>query len=300
MIVLNQVTKSFYPGNYGVFDLNLVIKSGEAVVVTGKSGAGKTTIMKLITGEYLPDKGEIYFDKQLVNQIKSSQVHRLRRKIGVIFQDFLLLPEMTVWENIALPLFVAGGKNEEIHKRVSDLLTLLDLDDKQKLFPSQLSGGEAGRVAIARALALGPEVIFADEPTGNLDHQTSTDISRILKKINSLGTTLMLATHDPVVIDIFHDKRLLEIEAGHLVGDSQPTDFDQAMLELKTTPSKAPSRLLTTFWQKIFRRAKRKPAVIEKKKSSKKKVSQKTKHKKTEPVNKKIRKVKQTKEEKKK
>ena len=279
MIVLNRVTKSFYPGGYGLFDLSLAINTGEALVVTGKTGAGKTTLMKLITKEYLPDKGEIYFDKQLINKIKLADIHQLRRKIGVIFQDFLLLPELTAWENIALPLFVTGTKNDEIKKRVNDLLKLLDLNDKQNLFPSQLSGGEAGRVSIARALALGPEVIFADEPTGNLDSQTSANIGHILKKINSLGTTLILATHDPIVIDIFSDKRRIKIEAGRLISDSQPNNFDQALTNLVQTNRKAHSRLLATFWQRIFKRPKKKKKFVQQTKTVEKKSKRGNKHK---------------------
>ncbi len=233
MLLFNHVTKSFYPGSYGVFDFNFLIKAHEAVVFTGKSGAGKTTIMKLLIKEYLPTEGEIYLDGQAYSKIKPSKTHLLRRKIGVVFQDFLLINEMTVAENIALPLEVAGIKKKETQKRVQDLIKLVELEEKTNLFPSQLSGGEAGRVSIARTLALAPEVIFADEPTGNLDPKTSLEIAKVLKKINELGTTLLLATHDPIIVDVFKDDRIIKLEKGKIVADSKPHDVDKVLSQFK-------------------------------------------------------------------
>ena len=264
MIIFNHVTKSFYPGNYGVFDLNFLIKDHEAVVFTGKSGAGKTTIMKLLIKEYVPTEGEIYLDGEPYSQIKPSKIHLLRRKIGVVFQDFLLINEMTVAENIALPLEVAGVKKKEAQKRVSDLIKLVELEEKANLFPSQLSGGEAGRVGIARTLALAPEFIFADEPTGNLDPKTSLEIAKVLKKINELGTTLLLATHDPVIVDVFKNDRIIKLEKGRVITDSKPHDVEAALSQLKTPKRRG-------FLQRLFAK-KPKPKQPEEKTREKQKV----------------------------
>lgn len=221
MIIFDQVTKQFAPDSYGVHDVSFQIEPGEFVLLTGKSGAGKTTLMRLLTKEYTPTEGTIVFEDADLNDISYGSVHLLRRKIGVVFQDYRLLPELNVWENIALPLSIVGQPQSEIEERVTDLLRLIGLADKAALFPSQLSGGEAQRVSIARALANGPSVIFADEPTGNLDKETSESIGRLLKKINELGTTILFATHDQSVLDLFKDDRLLHMEQGKLVKDSR-------------------------------------------------------------------------------
>ncbi len=217
-----------------MFELNFLIETGEAVVLTGKSGAGKTTIMKLITREYMPEAGEIYLDELIYSQLSKDQNHLLKRRVGVVYQDFLLINELTTWENIALPLEVVGKSYHETRKRVDDLIRLVGLEGKEGLFPSQLSGGEAGRVSIARALALAPEVIFADEPTGNLDPQTSLEIAQILKKINRLGTTLILATHDPIIVDLFKEDRVIHLDKGTITSDSKPKDLTLALDKLKT------------------------------------------------------------------
>ena len=247
MIIFDKVTKSFYPGDCGVFDLNFLIETGDAVVLTGKSGAGKTTIMKLLIREYQPESGEIYLDDQVYSQVGSDQTHFIRRKVGVVFQDFLLINELTAWENIALPLEVTGKSKSEIKKRVGDLIKLVGLKNKENLFPNQLSGGEAGRVGIARALALAPEVIFADEPTGNLDPKTSLDIAKILKKINQLGTTLILATHDPIIVDLFANDRIIKLENGRIVADSKPKDPNPILEKIKAKTKKKPG-----FFARLF------------------------------------------------
>ena len=234
MIIFEKVTRSFYPGDCGVFELDFLIETGEAVVLTGKSGAGKTTIMKLISREYTPETGEIYLDELVYSQLPKSQNYLLKRRVGVVYQDFLLINELTTWENIALPLEVVGKSYKEIRKRVDDLIRLVGLEGKEGLFPSQLSGGEAGRVGIARALALAPEVIFADEPTGNLDPQTSLEIAQILKKINRLGTTLILATHDPIIVDLFKEDRVIHLDKGRITSDSKPKDLASVLDKLKT------------------------------------------------------------------
>lgn len=219
MINFNSVTKAFGDDLIALQNITFTIEPGELLVITGPSGSGKTTLMRLLTKEYEPTEGEILFNGQPLSDIRRSKVHQLRRQIGVVFQDYKLLPELNVWENIALPLYIIGQKQTEIEERVSDLLRLISLDDKPFLFPSQLSGGEAQRVSIARALATGPSVIFADEPTGNLDAQTSTSIARLLQKINKLGTTVLIATHDLGVLDLLGKERHIRLERGELVKD---------------------------------------------------------------------------------
>lgn len=220
IILFETVTKEFTPESYGVRDVSFSVDPGEMIFITGHSGSGKTTLMKLLTREYIPTEGEIYFQDEPLSDYSKQSVHNLRRRIGVVFQDYQLVPEMNVWENIALPLYVAGKKEAEIEQRVTDLLNLIKLPEKADQFPSQLSGGEAQRVSIARALAVGPEVIFADEPTGNLDPDTSLAIARLLKKINELGTTIMIATHDQDVLKGHADSRHIVLEKGKIVSDS--------------------------------------------------------------------------------
>jgi cell division transport system ATP-binding protein len=220
MITFSNVSKVFFNGQYGLKDISFSIDPGEFVLLTGQTGSGKTTIMRLLTKEYLPTGGEITFDSTPLSKIKKSQVHHLRRRIGVVFQDYKLLPEYNVWENISLPLLIVGKKNDEVEKRVTDLLKLIHLEDKADLFPNELSGGEAQRVSIARALATAPPVLFADEPTGNLDPETSKNIVRLLKKINEMGTTILLATHDVIVFEALKDIRNLVLENGELKKDS--------------------------------------------------------------------------------
>ncbi len=219
MLTFDQVTKQFTAESFGVSDISFEIGPGEFVFVTGPSGSGKTTLMRLLTKEYTPTTGDIIFENLTVNNLRSSQVHQLRRKIGVVFQDYRLLSELNVWENVALPLYIIGKKQVEIEERVTDLLKLVELTDKALLFPSQLSGGEAQRISIARALATGPSIIFADEPTGNLDAENSMRIAKLLHKINELGTTILFATHDGDVLAEFKNSRILHLEKGKLIKD---------------------------------------------------------------------------------
>ncbi|MDA1079395.1 MAG: cell division ATP-binding protein FtsE [bacterium] len=220
MIRFQDVSKEFSPNNFGLKQVSFAVDSGEFVFITGPSGSGKTTLMRLIIREYTPTSGQIsLFDEELSN-MPQKKVTELRRKVGVVFQDYKLLPELNVWENIALPLEIAGQPQAEIESRVTDLLKLIGLVEKPYLFPSQLSGGESQRVGIARALALGPDLIFADEPTGNLDSDNTTAIVELLKKINQLGTTILFATHN---LDLTKsDKtRILNLDSGTLVHDSK-------------------------------------------------------------------------------
>lgn len=212
MIVFSSVSKFFADQPTAIVDFDLEIKPGELVVITGPSGAGKTTLMKLLIREYSPSKGSISFEDKPLEELKAKEIPELRRKIGVVFQDYKLIEDMNVWENIALPLYIAGKKESEIESRVTDLLNLVGLTDRAFHFPRQLSGGEAQRISIARALATAPRVIFADEPTGNLDSAASRKITRLLKKINELGTTILFATHDDLVLEELAGSRIVHLE----------------------------------------------------------------------------------------
>ncbi len=220
MITFAGVTKQYGPEDFALQDISFEVEPGELVFITGASGSGKTTLMRLLTIETLPTAGDITFSDTLLSSISPRTVHTHRRKIGVVFQDYRLLPELNVWENIALPLFVSGKSNAEVEERVTDLLRLVQLAPKAALFPSQLSGGEAQRISIARALATGPEVIFADEPTGNLDAETAKHIADLLVKINNLGTTVLFATHDHDFLEQFPKHHRLHLEDGALVIDT--------------------------------------------------------------------------------
>jgi cell division transport system ATP-binding protein len=212
MIVFSEVTKSFGDSKTAINKFSYEINEGDFVVITGPSGAGKTTLMKLLIKEYEPSEGKIVFDGQEIGLLKDSDIPDLRRKIAVVFQDYKLISDMNVWENIALPMYIAGKSQNEIETRVTDLLNLVELADKALYFPRQLSGGEAQRIGIARALATSPKIIFADEPTGNLDAAAALRITRLLKKINELGTTLLFATHNDMVLKELAAKKIIELK----------------------------------------------------------------------------------------
>ncbi len=232
IISFKGVTKRFSDGTEVFSSLSFNLEEGETVLITGPSGSGKTTIMKLLIAEYKPTEGEIFFDRKAVHKIRSRALPKYRRKIGVVFQDYKLIEELNVWENVALPLCLKGAKKSQIEERVTDLLKLIELTDKALVFPKQLSGGEAQRISIARALANSPQVIFADEPTGNLDQKNSQRILRLLTKINQLGTTLLLATHDPFLIENVIAKRI----DLSIFGDDEQDELAKAK-EKKSHPS---------------------------------------------------------------
>lgn len=231
LIQFVNASKLFSPANDGITDISFSVEPGELIVLTGPSGSGKTTLLKLITREYHLNTGEIIFHDQVIEKIKTRYLPHHRRKVGVIYQDYRLIPDLSVFENIALPLQIVNTKNDVLKKRVNDLLSLVKMEQKIDLFPSQLSGGEAQRVSIARALALAPDIIFADEPTGNLDSETSLHIAQLLRKINELGTTIIFATHDTSVIKYFQDKRQIKIKNGKLIEDSQVSQADKQLLK---------------------------------------------------------------------
>lgn len=220
MIVFEGVTKIFGNGTVALDDVSFTVDEGELVVLQGKSGAGKTTIIRLVLKELLPTEGAIYVDRDNLGKIGKHNIPLLRRKVGVAFQDFKVLSDRTVGENISVALDILDLPEDLVESRTQELLELTGLSGKYDLFPSQLSGGELQRVAIARALAPQPKILFADEPTGNLDKETGLKIVELLKDIHSQGTTVVIATHDPEIITKLHT-RVLALDRGKLTGDTK-------------------------------------------------------------------------------
>jgi cell division transport system ATP-binding protein len=220
MIYYDKVTKVYDDGIPAVEDITLGIEPSEFVSIVGHSGAGKSTLLKMLFAEIQPTEGAVYFGSREIGALKSKELRELRRNIGTIFQDFRLLPMKTVYENIAFALEVAGRSDEDIAADVPHVLELVGLLDKMWSFPSQLSGGEQQRVAIARAIVNQPDVLIADEPTGNLDPINTHDVVEILKKINDLGTTVLLATHNKSVVDSV-GRRVVTIDQGRIVRDDK-------------------------------------------------------------------------------
>jgi cell division transport system ATP-binding protein len=220
MIRFEHVTKYFTDEELSIEDINLSIYAGEFVSIVGHSGAGKTTLIRLLMGEVKPTSGNIWFDDFDVDKLKSSQLPTYRRRIGVVFQDFRLLPNKTAFENVAFAMEAAGKTDDEIVSDVPHALELVGLSHKARAFPHEMSGGERQRLAIARAIINQPEVILADEPTGNLDPQSTYEIVEILKKINDLGTTVILTTHNKGIIDSL-GKRVVTIDRGRITKDDR-------------------------------------------------------------------------------
>lgn len=218
MIYFDTVTKIYDDETVALSDITLKIAPHEFVSIVGHSGAGKSTLLKLMLAEELPTEGSVFFESEDIHMMKPSDITQLRQKIGSIFQDFRLIPNKTVYENISFAMEVAGRSDEEIEEDVPYVLQLVDLERKALNFPSQLSGGEKQRVAIARALVNQPDVLIADEPTGNLDPSNTYEIVQILKKINDLGTTIVLTTHNKGIIDDLQ-KRVITLENGRIVND---------------------------------------------------------------------------------
>lgn len=218
MIQFDKVTKVYQNNSTSLEDVNLSIRQGEFVSLVGHSGAGKTTLIKLILAEESPTDGEVCFEGKCIHKLSDKELTQLRKRIGVVFQDFRLLPNKTAYENIAFAMEAAGKSDEEIASDVPHVLELVDLMDKIHNFPHQMSGGERQRLAIARAIINQPEVIIADEPTGNLDPINTYEVVQILKKINDLGTTVILTTHNRGVIDSI-GKRVITIEKGRITRD---------------------------------------------------------------------------------
>ena len=219
MLSLEKISKVYGNGVQALQEVNLEIKEGEFVYIIGDTGSGKSTLIKLIDGEEIPTTGTVIVDSTDVGRLKHRKVPLYRRRIGVVFQDFRLLPRKTVFENIAFALEVINQPDREIRKRVRQILTLVGLEDKDKSFPDQLSGGQQQRVAIARAIANRPKLLIADEPTGNLDPTTTKGILDILERINKEeGTTIIMVTHDESVVERSRH-RTIKLAGGFVVSD---------------------------------------------------------------------------------
>ena len=217
-IKFKDVEKTYKNGVNAVYDMNLEIKKGEFVFIIGASGSGKSTLIKMLYREEKPSKGEIYVGGVNVAKVKNSKVYKLRRKIGIVFQDYKLLPKLTVYENVAFALEIYGLPTEEVRKKVLKALDLVGLKSRTKSYPDQLSGGEQQRVAIARAIVNSPKLLICDEPTGNLDPDTSLEVMKVIEKINDLGTTIVMATHDREMVNKMK-KRVVLLDNGKLVKD---------------------------------------------------------------------------------
>ncbi len=218
VLVLHDVTKEYPNGKLALRDVDLVIPEGDFVFLVGPSGAGKSTLIKLLIRDELATHGEVVLDGQDVARLGRRQVPKMRRKIGIIFQDFKLLPSKTVWENVAFALEVTGTPRRKIRPAVDRVLALVGLSAQAQQTPSQLSGGEQQRTAIARALVHDPRLIIADEPTGNLDPLISWEILQLLLRINELGVTVMMATHNAEVVTALR-KRVVALEEGRIIRD---------------------------------------------------------------------------------
>ncbi len=220
MIHFDKVSKIYPDDSIALLDVSFSVAPREFVSIVGHSGAGKTTLVKMLLAEEKPTEGQIFFESTDIHSLSRSEINDFRRKIGVVFQDFRLLPDKNVYENIAFAMEAAGRTDEEIEADVPHVLELVDLGKKIWNFPGELSGGEKQRVAIARAIVNGPDVLVADEPTGQLDPLNTYDIVQILKKINDLGTTVILTTHNKGVIDSL-GKRVLTMENGRIIRDDK-------------------------------------------------------------------------------
>lgn len=220
MLELRNVNKKYGSGQVALDNVSLEIKDEEFLFIVGQTGSGKTSLIKLIIRELFPDSGKIIVDKEEITKKNFSQTSQLRRKIGVVFQDYKLLMERTVAENVALPLEILGKPSQEIKNKVHDLLSKFNIADLSNKFPIQLSGGEMQRVVIARAMIANPKILLADEPTGNLDPATSWEIVKLLTDINKSGTTVVMATHNVDIVNSL-GKRVVRLERGKIVKDEK-------------------------------------------------------------------------------
>ncbi len=223
-IKVKNVKKTYKTGVTAVHDISVDIEKGEFVFVIGSTGCGKSTLIKMLYREERPTEGLINIGGINVGKLRNGKVFKLRRKIGVVFQDFKLLPKATAYENVAFALEIFGLPKSEIHTKVVKALDLVGLKGKAKSYPTQLSGGEQQRVAIARAIVNGPKLLICDEPTGNLDADTSMEIMTVLKEINGLGTTIVMVTHDTDVVKKL-GKRVLMLDSGRVVRDYKEGEY---------------------------------------------------------------------------
>lgn len=224
MIKFQEVTKIFPPNTAALDNISFEIKPKEFVSIVGRSGAGKTTLLRLLMAEEKPTQGQVFLDGLDVHKIKPGELPALRRRIGAVFQDYKLLPSKTTYENVAYVMEVIGADDLEITRDVPEVIEIVGLTERANNFPAELSGGEKQRLSIARALIHRPEVILADEPTGNLDPYHTLDIIRLLLKINELGTTVVLSTHNKEIINKL-GKRVITLEKGKIIRDEEKGRF---------------------------------------------------------------------------
>lgn len=220
MISFKNVTKIYDNNVVGLDNVSFTIQKGEFVFLVGQSGAGKSSIIKLLMAEELPTEGDVIFDGKIVNKLSRKEIPYLRRSIGVVFQDFRLLPKKTVYENVAYAMLVTEATKRQIRRQVPNVLSMVGLSRKARCYPNQLSGGEQQRVAIARAIVNNPSVLIADEPTGNLDNETAYEIMKILDDINKRGTTIIMATHSDRIVNDMR-KRVIHLENGIILSDEE-------------------------------------------------------------------------------
>lgn len=225
MLVLNNIHMRYPSGTVALQDVNLKINKGEFVFLVGSSGAGKSTFIKLITKEIDPTSGTLFKSGTNITHMHKRRVPYFRRSLGIIFQDYRLLPNETVYENIAFAMRIIGKRNREIKRNVPLLLNLVGLSERAKHFPMELSGGEQQRVAIARAVANSPDLLICDEPTGNLDPETSWELIDLLMKLNRYGATIIMATHQRDIVDVLK-KRVIELDKGRIVRDEDQGGYN--------------------------------------------------------------------------
>ena len=220
MITLDDVSKRYPNGTFALRDVDLQIEAGDFVFLVGSSGAGKSTLIRLLIREDMPTTGRVLVDGKDVAKLSRGNVSKLRRKVGVVFQDFKLLPAKTVAENVAFALIVTGHEGRVVREETDRVLSLVGLSQRRDHFPDQLSGGEQQRTAIARALVNRPQILIADEPTGNLDPVTSWEIIKLLTRVNELGTTLVMATHNAEIVNALR-RRVVHLDHGRVVRDER-------------------------------------------------------------------------------
>ena len=225
LIRIKDLEKKYKTGVTAIYDFDLKVKKGDFVFVIGQSGSGKSTLIKLLYREEKPTNGSINIGGIEVAKLRNRKVYKLRRKLGIVFQDYKLLPRLTVYENVAFALEILGLPNEEIRNKTLKALEQVGLKNKSKNYPNELSGGEQQRVAIARAIVNEPKLLLCDEPTGNLDPETSWEIMQVLDEINKLGTTIIMATHDKEMVNRMK-KRVIVIEAGRLKEDYEKGTYN--------------------------------------------------------------------------
>lgn len=262
MILLDRVTK-VYPGdkNPALLDVTLRVEPKEFMFLVGKSGAGKSTLMKMLTREEKPSKGKIIVGGIDYDDLKKRHIPHLRQRLGVVFQDFKLLPHRTVYENVAFALEIAGVSSREIKRTVPKVLELVGLQDKGHKFPDELSGGERQRVAIARSVARQPKILVADEPTGNLDPETSWGIVQLLQQINNFGTTILVTTHDEKIVNVLK-KRVVTLKDGRIIEDQKKAGKYDLNGEVDVKKAEAVKRLRKEMDEKTIKKKPTKRRVI--------------------------------------